>query len=90
MMIARQIQVFGKVQGVWYRKSTQIKAQELGLNGSVQNLADGSVSIYVEGEISVVSQLIEWCKTGSKHARVKKVEAVDCSVKDLNSFEIVR
>jgi hypothetical protein len=30
------IHVFGKVQGVWYRASTQRKAEELGLQGFVR------------------------------------------------------
>ncbi len=89
-MVARQIQVFGKVQGVWYRKSTQIKAHALNLNGTVQNLLDGSVLIYVEGEVAFVDQLQEWCRTGSKYAEVSHLEAMDCAVRNLDSFEIIR
>jgi acylphosphatase len=44
-----QITVSGKVQGVWFRKSTQDKARELGLRGFVRNQPDGSVYIEASG-----------------------------------------
>lgn len=44
------IRVYGKVQGVCYRATVHRHAANLGLKGSVQNLSDGSVEIYVQGE----------------------------------------
>jgi acylphosphatase len=44
-----QIEVFGRVQGVWFRKYTKQKADELGLKGWVRNGEDGSVLMHVEG-----------------------------------------
>ena len=35
-------EVFGKVQGVYFRKHTQAKARELGLTGWVQNTRTGA------------------------------------------------
>lgn len=85
-----QINVFGKVQGVWYRASTKRKADELGLKGTVQNKSDGSVYIEVEGEEALVQQLIEWCKEGPEFAKVTKVEAIEIPAFDFSSFEIIR
>lgn len=68
------MRVYGKVQGVFFRASTQDKAQQLGLKGFVQNEADGTVYLEAEGEPDVLKQLEEWAYKGPSHARVKKVE----------------
>jgi acylphosphatase len=44
MKIHSKISVIGKVQGVWFRKSTQLEARKLGLTGFVSNEDDGSIS----------------------------------------------
>ena len=45
------IKVYGKVQGVWFRKSAQQKALALGLRGFCKNMEDGSVYIEAEGDL---------------------------------------
>ncbi|WP_152981426.1 acylphosphatase [Hymenobacter sp. AT01-02] len=45
----RTLQVHGRVQGVFYRQSTQQEASRLGLTGTVRNNEDGTVSIEAEG-----------------------------------------
>ena len=65
-----QITVAGKVQGVWFRKYTKEKAEVLGLNGSVENLADGSVFIIAQGEESALDEFIKWTSIGSPESRV--------------------
>lgn len=75
------IQVFGQVQGVSFRYSTQQKAEELNLAGWVKNEPNGSVKIVAEGEEKDLNKLIEWCKGGEGgFAKVAKVE-VDWSDK---------
>ena len=44
------MKVTGLVQGVGFRWTTQMLAQELGINGTVKNNPDGSVSIVAQGE----------------------------------------
>jgi len=66
--------VFGKVQGVFFRDSTQKKAQELNLRGTVRNLRDGSVEIYAQGEQTTIGKLESWCRIGPPAARVDRVE----------------
>ncbi|MEO1257963.1 MAG: acylphosphatase [Bacteroidota bacterium] len=85
-----KIKVTGRVQGVWYRGSTQHKARELGIRGIVKNEPDGSVYIEAEGEEAVVAQLITWCQKGPELARVKNVEAKEGDVCDYRNFEILR
>ena len=74
MKIARaRVRIEGLVQGVFYRYSTQQKAQELGVAGWVRNLQDGSVECLLEGERNTIEVLIQWCHHGPPGARVDKV-----------------
>ncbi len=66
--------IHGRVQGVFFRASTQEKAIELGLTGWVRNRADGKVELLAEGEKEKLEKLIEWCRIGPKHAQVTDVE----------------
>lgn len=68
------MQVYGKVQGVFFRASTQKKARELGLTGFVQNEPDGTVYLEAEGDPETIKQLEAWAHHGPERARVEKVE----------------
>ena len=71
--VRAMVRVEGFVQGVFYRYSTQQKAQELGVSGWVRNLWDGNVECLLEGDRNKVEALIEWCHQGPRGARVEKV-----------------
>ena len=43
MTFEKGFEIFGKVQGVFFRKSTLEKAQELGITGYVMNTSTGTV-----------------------------------------------
>ena len=63
--------VYGRVQGVGFRYTTQHEAQRLGLSGYAKNLDDGSVEIVACGESDSVEQLMVWLKAGGpRSARV--------------------
>lgn len=66
--------VTGRVQGVFFRASTQREAQKLGVTGHAHNLADGSVEVFACGESAAVQQLKEWLWQGPPAARVTAVE----------------
>jgi len=86
------IKVTGKVQGVWFRKYTKDKADELGLKGTVQNQPDGSVYIEVESEnAEKLKQFTEWLYQGSPLSKVTDViiEAGDKCL-GFKDFEIKR
>ena len=68
------MRVYGRVQLVMFRDSTQRRASKLGLVGYVKNLPDDSVEIITTGEDSKVSELFEWAKKGPLFARVDKFE----------------
>ncbi len=63
----------GKVQGVYYRQSTREKAQQLGITGTVKNLADETVEILACGTPEQLQQLKEWCRQGPTRALVTDV-----------------
>ena len=66
--------VAGRVQGVWYRGSTQDKARDLGLRGYARNLADGRVEVLACGAPQAVEALVVWLAEGPPMARVSAVE----------------
>ena len=73
MPAAARILVEGAVQGVGFRYFILHQAQLLSLSGFVRNLADGRVEIEVEGEKSVIEQLIDLAKRGPRLAQVESV-----------------
>ena len=91
------LQVYGRVQGVYYRASTQTYARSLGLVGWVRNRADGSVELCAydpnnpQKESSKYTQLKEWCREGPIHARVTKIESDWLSkTEEWSDFSILR
>jgi acylphosphatase len=81
-----RLQIFGKVQGVFYRQSAQEMAKSLSLNGWVKNLPDASVLLEAEGEKEKLEMFLAWCKQGPSRAKVDsvRVEWLD-QVKDSKS-----
>ena len=74
-MKARAVVVFrGRVQGVYFRAHCADKAEELGLEGYVRNMHDGSVEAVFEGDKSLVEKCIEWNRMSQPYARVDSVE----------------
>ncbi|MBA3661674.1 MAG: acylphosphatase [Gammaproteobacteria bacterium] len=65
--------ISGKVQGVWFRASTQSEARKLNLTGWVKNTEDGKVEIVACGEESQITQLHTWLKRGPPQAQVEEV-----------------
>lgn len=72
-MTSRKIQVFGRVQGVYFRVYTKKKADDLGLFGWVRNEPDGSVLMEVQGDRGDVDDLVKWCYEGPPMSSVERV-----------------
>ena len=66
--------VKGKVQGVYYRKSTQEQALRMGLEGWVRNLTDGRVECRALGCESDLLTLLSWLGKGPERARIERVD----------------
>jgi acylphosphatase len=69
-----QLVVRGRVQGVYFRASTQREAKRLGLSGWVKNRADGSIEVLAEGEEDAIRELHGWAQKGPSAARVDRVD----------------
>lgn len=74
MKINKQVRVSGKVQGVFFRKSTQQKATTLGINGWVKNDDDGTVLVEMEGNIHAINEMENWLRQGPPLAKVESLE----------------
>lgn len=68
--------IFGKVQGVGYRKYAKYKADQIGVFGSAQNLNDGSVEVWAQGSEKLLKKYLIFLKRGSERAVVERVQEV--------------
>ena len=80
--------VRGRVQGVFFRASTQKTAEGLGLTGWVMNRPDGSVEIHAEGSRERLEELVAWCRNGPSQAEVSTIGLCWTEPEGLSSFEI--
>lgn len=85
-----RITVTGRVQGVFFRKFTKEKADELGLTGEVRNMPNGSVIILATGTDQRLNQLLAWCYHGPVRAEVEGVNVESISVTAFPDFRISR
>ncbi|MCH8156642.1 MAG: acylphosphatase [Nitrospinae bacterium] len=85
---AVHIVVRGCVQGVFFRASTQSKANEFSLAGWVCNRSDGTVEIHAEGEKGKLDHFIDWCRQGPPSAQVSKLDLDWTDPQGLHDFEV--
>jgi acylphosphatase len=74
MKVRARVLVSGKVQGVYFRQSTKVEAQSLGVTGLVRNLMDGRVEAVFEGEEHNVKMLVNYCRQGPPAAKVTNID----------------
>jgi len=88
MSLCRRFLVTGRVQGVFYRASTQDTARRLGLTGWVRNLENGSVELLACGEDEKLQELERWLWQGPPHAQVTQVAVQGCVVQSFVGFSV--
>ena len=66
--------VSGDVQGVGYRAFVKSNAADLGVAGTVENLADGRVEVVAEGFEPDLEVLLVRMNNGTAHSEVTNVE----------------
>lgn len=90
MLQTISIIVKGKVQGVYYRQTTQEKAMALGITGTARNLPDRSVKIIATGTREQLDKLLAWCRQGPSRAEVSGIETKDEELRSFPDFRILR
>ncbi|MDD6229779.1 MAG: acylphosphatase [Lactimicrobium massiliense] len=70
--------VEGRVQGVGFRGFCMMQAQQRGLTGSVTNLPNGLVEIFIQGEQDRIDSFLEAVQAGNQFIRVD-----DMSIKEV-------
>jgi len=77
MRVARRFVISGRVQNVGFRYFTQNAAAREGVAGWVQNLPDGRVEVFVEGDEDAVTRVERAIRSGPPGARVDTVDVQD-------------
>ena len=72
----RGFKVRGRVQGVFFRVWTRDTAMGMGLRGTVRNLPEGSVEVWVEGEPRALDLFEARLWEGPRASKVEGVEKV--------------
>lgn len=86
--ICMQFYVSGRVQGVFFRDSTQKEAKALGITGWARNLPDGRVEILACGEKERIALLYHWLLKGPELAKVELVESKELPWEEIDRFSI--
>jgi acylphosphatase len=74
------------VQGVFFRDTTQRRAEAAAISGWVANRADGAVEAVFEGEPDAVESMVDFCRRGPSRADVVEVEVTEEEPEGLSGF----
>lgn len=80
----------GTVQGILFRKFIEENANRIGIRGFVRNRDDGKVEVLIEGRDEKVLEMLEICKTGNVHAKVREIEIKELPNQSFEGFRILR
>ena len=75
-----RFEVFGKVQGVWFRKYTKKRADLLKLKGWCKNTDKGTVVGEASGDANAISAMVQFLsEEGSPKSRIE-----NCDIEKVN------
>ncbi len=75
MNVSYMALVSGKVQGVYFRASSQQVAIDNGLSGYARNLTDGDVEVLMCGKEQNIDKMLAWLAHGPAEAEVANIES---------------
>ncbi|XP_019646898.1 PREDICTED: acylphosphatase-2-like [Branchiostoma belcheri] len=71
-LLSVEYEIYGEVQGVFFRDNTRKQARRLNLVGWVQNTRQGTVAGVVQGPRNAVDQMKHWLRhVGSPMSRIE-------------------
>jgi acylphosphatase len=85
-MIARNIRIVGRVQGVCFRDWAVEAARALGVAGWVRNRRDGSVEILAVGDAGLVDRFIDRLREGSPASQVDGLDVREAGLQPVDGF----
>ena len=88
MRVSYIAHVSGKVQGVYFRASSQQVAIDHHLSGYARNLDDGEVEVLMCGDEENVEKMLQWLETGPELAEVDHVDKKQVKWQEHNFFSI--
>ena len=80
--------ISGRVQGVYFRASSQQQAIEYCLSGYARNLADGDVEVLLCGEQENIEKMLAWLAHGPEKAKVTGIQHKQVPWKEHPFFSI--
>ena len=88
-MMGSHISIYGEVQGSGFRSWAKEQSNKLNLSGWARKASDGSIEIFIQGEIEAVNSFISLCWDGPSFSHVEDVLVQDAdSDESLKGFEI--
>ncbi|MDB6084679.1 MAG: acylphosphatase [Gammaproteobacteria bacterium] len=73
---------------MYFRHSTRVEAERLGIGGVARNLPDGSVEVLAHGSRTGLDSLREWLHRGPAMARVASVSEFDISAEEVGADDL--
>ncbi len=86
--VRKHVVVHGRVQGVFFRDSTQREAESRGVGGWVRNRDDGAVEAAFEGDADAVEAMVAFVREGPSSADVEEVEVSDEEPEGASGFHV--
>ena len=84
-----RLYISGLVQGVFFRAFVKENAERYGVKGFVRNLEDGRVEVFLEGDSDSVNKMIELCKKGPRHAKIRNVQIKQEKFQGFRNFKVL-
>lgn len=83
-----RVVVDGMVQGVGYRYTLRMVAQQAGVAGWVRNRHDGTVEAEIEGTAAQVGEIVAWMGEGPPGAQVTATRVTEVPVTGQSGFDV--
>ncbi|TYK64886.1 acylphosphatase [Colwellia echini] len=88
MNVSYIVHISGRVQGVYFRASSQQQAIDLSLSGYARNLTDGDVEVMLCGEQANIDKMLLWLAHGPEEAEVTDIKYKQVALQSYSFFSI--